>query len=66
MSTTTPVAEKWTRIFPIALLVLAIGLALSYMLISPHPITSSSAPASSSESASSRLGSRRRTLHRYG
>ena len=51
MSTTTPVAEKWTRIFPIALLVLAIGLALSYLLISPHPITLSSASVSTSGSS---------------
>jgi len=51
MSTTTPVAEKWTKAFPIALLVLALGLVLSYSLISPHPITIPSASVSSSVSS---------------
>jgi hypothetical protein len=51
MSTTTPVAEKWTRILPIALLVLVIGLALSYLLIFPHPTTLSSASISTSGSS---------------
>jgi len=51
MSTTTPVTEKWTKGFPIVLIILAVGLALSYLLISPLPVTLSSASVNDSESS---------------
>ena len=50
MSTTTPVTEKWTKGFPIVLIILAIGLVLSYLLISPLPVNLSSASVSTTGS----------------
>jgi hypothetical protein len=37
MSTNTPVVNKWSKRFPFALIILAVGLILSYLLIAPAP-----------------------------
>jgi hypothetical protein len=43
MSTNTPVANRWSKRFPVALIILAVGLILSYLLIVPAPAFTPSA-----------------------
>lgn len=43
MSANTPVANRWSKRFPFALIILAVGLILSYLLIIPLPALTRSA-----------------------
>lgn len=44
MSTNTPVVNKWIKGVPFALILLAVGLILSYMIVNPLPATPWNAP----------------------
>ena len=50
MSTNTPVANRWSKHFPVALIVLSVGLILSYLVIVPPPaLTRSSSVTAANE-----------------